>query len=254
MIFRARNIIVMAWCGCAMLFAIGHAQAYVVQGGKWPQPGGASTPITLTYSFQNMFDGGIKMTNGQPLPIALIKDSIEEALATWASAVPINYKEVFDNGLSYGDPNAQFGQVRFRHVYINGPDPVVGDPIAKAQAYFPSTGGDYAGDVEFDHSDPWQEIGTLRVPDILGATIHELGHTLGLGHTDLPSANMYWIFHRFSGLGTGQLFADDLAGVQSIYGAGVGSVTPLPIPEPAAWAILLIAAALRMNCRRRRAT
>lgn len=43
---------------------------------------------------------------------------------------------------------------------------------------------------------------------------------------------MYWVFQRFQGLGTGYLTADDIAGVQSIYGAGKGSVTPLPVPEP----------------------
>ena len=35
------------------------------------------------------------------------------------------------------------------------------------------------GDVEYDHGDRWQEVGTLPQPDILGATVHELGHSLG---------------------------------------------------------------------------
>jgi Matrixin/PEP-CTERM motif len=209
--------------------------AYVLQGGKWPQPGGLGSPITLTYSFQNMFDGGLLMPDGQPLPNRLIRDSIEDALALWASVVPINYVEVPDNGLSYGVPGAEYGQIRFRHVYINGPDPAPPAlPVAKAQAYFPSSGVPYAGDVEYDHGDRWQEVGTLPQPDILGATIHELGHTLGLGHTDLVDANMYWIFTRTSGPGTGKLFADDIAGAQAIYGAGSGAVTSL-VPEPASW-------------------
>ena len=55
---------------------------------------------------------------------------------------------------------------------------------------------------------------------------------------------MYWIFTRYSGLGTGQLFADDIAGIQSIYGAGSGSVTSL-VPEPAS-------CVLAMLCRDRR--
>ena len=83
-------------------------------------------------------------------------------------------------GSSIGS-STHFGQIRFRHIYINGPDPTIGDPVAKAQAYYPP-GPDYAGDVEFDDSDRWQEVGTLRQPDILGAAIHEIGHTLGLGH------------------------------------------------------------------------
>jgi hypothetical protein len=150
--------------------------------------------------------------------------------------------EVPDDGLGYG-LSTQYGQLRFRHIYINGPDPPPpASPIAKAQAYYPP-GPQYAGDVEYDHGDPWQASGTLSTPDILGAAIHEIGHTLGLGHTDLAGVNMYWIFHRFQGLGTGQLFPDDIAGIQAIYGAGVGSVTSL-VPEPTSLMLLCFAPAM----------
>jgi hypothetical protein len=73
----------------------------------------------------------------------------------------------------------------------------------------------------------------------LGAAIHEIGHTLGLGHSNDPTANMYPVFHRFAGLGTGHLFPDDIAGIQLLYGAGVGSVTPL-VPEPATIGLLAL--------------
>jgi hypothetical protein len=221
------------------------ANQYVLEGGQWPQPGGKGTPITLTYSFQNMFDGsmhgpgatpgynGVFQPNGPPLPNDLIRHSIEQALGLWASVAPINYVEVPDNAAGHG-------QIRFRHIYINGTDPPdPQDPIAKAQAYFPDSGGDVAGDVEFDDSDPWQAVGTTHIPDLLGAATHEIGHTLGLAHTPVEGAVMYWIFHRFNGLGTGFLTPVDIAGVQAIYGAGHGSVTPLPVPEPAAEAMLI---------------
>lgn len=217
------------------------SRAYELVGSKWPQPGPCGSdclgsPVTLTYSFENMFDGGLKGPDNVPLPASLIRGSIEEALRTWASYAPLNFVEVPDDGLGYG-ASTQYGQLRFRHIFINGPDPPEpADPIAKAQAYYPP-GPQYAGDVEFDHSDPWQASGTLHVPDILGAAIHEIGHTLGLNHTDDSSANMYWIFHRFQGLGTGQLFADDIAGIQAIYGVGVGSVTSL-VPEPTSFLLM----------------
>lgn len=173
-----------------------------------------------------MFDGGLLMPDGQPLPKLLIRDSIEEALGLWASVVPINLVEVEDDGRPYTQ-STKYGQIRFRHVFINGPDPAPPAlPVAKAQAYYPSSGV-IGGDVEYDHGDRWQEVGTTPQPDILGATVHELGHSLGLGHTDDESANMYWIFTRSSGLGTASLQDDDITGIQSIYGAGIGSVTPL---------------------------
>jgi hypothetical protein len=227
------------------------ARAYVTNGTKWPQPGGLGSPITLTYSFQNMFDGGLLMPSGQPLPNSLIRGSIEEALGLWASVVPITFVEVPDNGIGYGFAGATYGQIRFRHIYLNGPDPLPpADPIAKAQAYFPSTSV-YGGDVEFDHGDRWQEIGTRPIPDILGATIHELGHSLGLDHTNDSSANLYWIFTRYSGLGTGRLAPDDIAGMQSIYGLGRGVVISL-VPEPATFVLAGLAASMMAAVLRRR--
>jgi hypothetical protein len=245
-----RRFILLLYVFAAASFSASIANAFVLAGSKWPQPGGLGTPLTLTYSFQNMFDGGLKMTNGQPLPNSLIRSSIEEALSLWATAVPINFVEVVDDGLPYGT-STQYGQIRFRHIFINGPDPPPpADPIAKAQAYFPS-GDQYPGDVEFDNGDPWQESGTQSVPDILGAATHELGHAIGLNHTDVVGANMYWIFHRFQGLGTGQLFADDIAGIQTVYGPGTGSVTSL-VPEPSSVvlaALLMLIGALPRRIR-----
>jgi hypothetical protein len=231
------------------------AGAYVLVGSQWPQPGGKGTPITLTYSFQNMFDGGIRgpgavadangrfHPDGPPLPNDLIKHSIEQALGLWASYSPINYVEVPDTAASHG-------QVRFSHIYINGVDPPdPQDPIAKAQAYFP---GGAETDVQFDESDPWQAAGTTHIPDIFGAATHEIGHTLGLNHSDDPTAVMYWIFQRFQGLGTGHLSPDDIAGIQSIYGTGVGSVTPLAVPEPGTLILGVVGAVLIGLMRRKR--
>ena len=224
----------------------GATAQFTVAGGQWPQPGGLGTPVILTYSYQNMFDEGLKMPNGQPLPARLIRRSIEEALGLWASVAPISFVEVPDDGSDpYSqDPYPRFGQIRFRQTYLNGPDIPGQPPTTKAQAYFPFTGGNLAGDVEFDNSDPWQEVGELDKPDILGAAIHEIGHTLGLHHTDIPQANMYWIFKRHAGPGTGKLHADDIAGIRSIYGAGTGVVIPMAIPEPTTWLMIAIAAYL----------
>jgi hypothetical protein len=224
---------------------------FSLSGQQWPQPGGKGTPVTLTYSYQNMFDGDLRMPGGQSLPNTLIRRSIESALGLWAGVAPLHFIEVPDDGTpSIGHyPDGQFGQIRFRHVYINGPDIPGQQPIAKAQAYYPYPGSNLSGDIEFDHSDPWQEVGTLPVPDILGATIHELGHALGLQHSDYPQANMFWIFQRGAGPGTGTLHVDDIDGIRAIYGSGVGSVTPLLVPEPTAWIMISLATLLMLASR-----
>jgi hypothetical protein len=228
---------------------------FVRQGGSFPQPGGLGSPVTITYSYNNMFDGGLKDASGVPLPASLIRGSIEEAFRVWARHAPLHFVEVPDEGRvpTFSNyPDGQFGEIRFSHLYYNGPDVPGQPPTAKALAYFYNGSTNLAADVFFDDSDPWQEVGTLPRPDILGAAIHEIGHTLGLGHSADATANMYWIFHRFQGLGTGQLFADDIAGIQSIYGAGMGSITPLVIPEPAAIALFATAASWCIATRRRR--
>ena len=139
------------------------------------------------------------MPNGQPLPASIIRGSIEEALHLWSSAAPINFVEVPDDGLYYGS-STHYGQIRFSHIYINGPDPTIGDPVAKAQTYFPPGDG-YPGDVEFDDSDAWQVVGTLRQPDVLGAAIHEIGHSLGLGHATGIIPGEYWSYQVYDGTG-----------------------------------------------------
>jgi hypothetical protein len=234
-----------------MVFVVGSstantALAYVTGGAPWPTsvpciPNCLGKPVTIDYTIGNITDGTLKMPDNNPLPASLIRSSIEEALHVWTTAVNINFVEVPDGPLT---------QLRFRHVYINGPDPPPpADPIAKAQATCIGYG---AGcEVQYDEGDPWQLVGTQSAPDILGATIHEVGHIIGLQHTNVVGANMYWIFHRFSGLGTGQLFPDDIAGIQSLYGAGVGSVTP--IPEPTTVFLITVAMICTLPNRRRRA-
>lgn len=243
-----------------VLFIVGSstatsAVAYVTGGLPWPTDapcGGscAGQPRTIKYTIGNITDGSILMPNGNPLPNPLIKASIEKALWFWTTAVNINFVEVPDGPLT---------QLRFRHIYINGPDPPPpADPQPKAQATCIGYGS--GCEVQYDEGDRWQEVGTTPQPDILGATIHEVGHIIGLNHTDVSTANMYWIFHRYSGLNSPELapanipiqFADDIQGIRSIYGAGVGSVTPIGVPEPATGFLIAAAMLCALPIRRRR--
>lgn len=235
------------WCS---LVAAGVAAGFGTTRPGWPQEN-LGDPVYLTYSYQNMFDGGLLDPAGNPVPELQIRTAIEEALSVWAEVAPLHFTEVPDDGLNYGYAS-EFGTLRFRHIYINGPDPETGAPTTKAQARFPGTSL-FSGDVDFDRGDPWALVGTTSEPDILGAAIHEIGHTLGLTHTNVTTANMYWIFKRHTGPGSGQLEPDDIAAIQSIYGAGVGSVTPLvQVPEPAALALAATAVLAVLIYRTRR--
>ncbi len=233
----------------ALLDANG-AAAFTLQGGQQPQPGGDGTPLTVTYSYNNFLDGGLKNLAGVSLTPEFLRDAAEEAFGLWASVAPINFVEVPDVGTPVFLSNSaaylaydagDFGTIRLSHRFINGTDAQVGMPAAKAVAWFPSNGPHIGSDIQFDNGDPWEVIGTPSAPDILGILAHEIGHTLGIGHSAINGAVMFPAALRRMGPGTGLLTADDMNAVIAIYGTGVGSVTPLiSIPEPATLVIIAL--------------
>lgn len=225
---------------------------FTLQGSQWPQPNGVGTPVTVTYSFNNFLDGGLKDPNGVSVPADYLRLVTLEAFSLWASVAPLHFVEVTDvgtpvfngNTAAYNAfPPTSFGQIRLNHRFINGSDAENGFPTTKALAFFPGNGGNIAGDIHFDNGDPWAVVGTPSEPDVLGILTHEIGHAIGIGHSEISGAVMFPAALRRMGPGTGILTPDDVAAVQAIYGAGVGSVTPLiPVPEPATLTALALLA------------
>lgn len=202
---------------------------------SWPQPGGPGSALTLTYSYVNLLDGGIANRQGTPLALEDLRDAFEQAFADYAAILPIHFVEVVDAGpppeSGQYDP-AGLADIRIGHVpHVDG---------ANAYAYFPmftETSG-LAGDVVFN-AGRFGYGWTLSF--FYAVAQHELGHSLGMGHYvdgDDPGGGI--------GLDAGYagtLYPLDegmIAALQGVYGAGVGSVTPLsPVPEPATWGTLL---------------
>ena len=213
-------------------YIIDGPQEYQTTGYKWPQPGGLGDPITITYSYSNFLDGGIKSSLDVSLGTPLLRSVIEESLGLWAQYAPLNFVEVADSGplptsshISY--PAGSHPDIRLGHHYIDGNDSIVSDILGHA---FPPTDDGLGGDLHFDNGNFWL-VGNLDfsdVVDILEVATHEIGHTLGMGHETFDTAIMNEYYGGwFDGLGTAYLFTDDINGIQSIYGSGVGSVTPL---------------------------
>lgn len=217
---------------------------------QWPQPSGDGTPITITYSYNNFLDGGLKDPAGVPVSANYLRLVTEEAFGLWASVAPLHFVEVPDvgsapftvfNAAYRALPEDGYGQIRLNQRFINGTDEQNGFPTTKAMAYFPtSLANPIAGDIHFDNGDPWAIVGTPSEPDVLGILTHEIGHSLGIEHSELDGAVMFPAALRRNGPGTGLLTADDIAAVRAIYGTGVGSVTTL-VPEPSGLAGALLA-------------
>jgi hypothetical protein len=85
-----------------------------------------------------------------------------------------------------------------------------------------------AGDVHLDADENWHAGGDI---DIYSVALHELGHAIGLGHSDKPGDVMYPYYRR--GM---QLSSNDTGAAQALYGArgtlagSVGSITAVPAP------------------------
>lgn len=191
--------------------------------GGFPAEGGATWSIMgLGLSDASGFDShsGAATSDITSLGYTLvaIENIINTAMNTWANVSGFtNLGQVADANVGFGaaeSAGGQYGDIRIGAVYIDGSSGVL------AHAYQPGTeaifgaGGTIAGDMHLDSSEDW-----VNTFDLSSVILHELGHSLGLNHSEDVNSIMYPYYSGALTLGT-----DDIAGIQSIYGAAV----PLP--------------------------
>ena len=185
-------------------------QSIPTYGYGWDGPGLGSA--TVFYYYSNVTS---------QLNAAAAKAEIARAMAQWSAVVKVSWAPgssatanqtvnilwaTYDHGDAY--PFTGPGGVLAHTFYPANPNP---EPIA--------------GDMHLNDSETWG-IGTNT--DLFSVTLHELGHALGLGHSDNPSDVMYPYYKMNSGLQPG-----DIAAIQTLYAAQTGSTTPAPAPTPA---------------------
>lgn len=76
----------------------------------------------------------------------------------------------------------------------------------QAHAFYPSSGGD----IHFDDDESW------TVDKLLPAAVHEIGHSLGLNHSDVSGSIMTPFTSTLSS--NVVLSDDDINGIRAIYG------------------------------------
>jgi hypothetical protein len=189
---------------------------YALTGGAWPDP----QLITLSFmpdgtlitsgpngnSYSNMF-----ATFGKTMSVATWEDAIISAAQTWAQYANVNFTVVSDDGAAQGagayqqgDPgmgDIRFGAYSYSTAYLG-------------EGFMPPPLNNYsiAGDIDFNSAKTWNNGTTY---DLQTVALHEVGHALGLGHSTDPNSVMW---PTYSGVRR-SLDADDIAGIQAIYGA-----------------------------------
>lgn len=187
--------------------------------GKWGDPT-FGTGATITYSFML---GGESCDKGTCSALSTFmatgyKAEIENAFNTWSSVANLSFYEVPDDGADFNSTTTS-GDIRFGGEVMDGASGLL------AHGYFaPANGNSAAGDIHFDSEENWSTDGAAGSFSIFWVALHEIGHALGLGHSDLKGSLMY----PYYDLSVLKLQADDIAGIQSIYGAPVVSAVPLP--------------------------
>ncbi|ESN95251.1 hypothetical protein HELRODRAFT_193603 [Helobdella robusta] len=137
------------------------------------------------------------------MPESIQRRAITDAFALWSQAVPLDFQETtgkadlnlkFVNG-NHGDgPGNAF----------DGPNGVL------AHAFFPEN-----GELHYDAREDWTD-GVNKGINLKIVTAHELGHAIGLGHSNVQGALMAPYYAGYEK--NFKLRDDDIRGAQTLYG------------------------------------
>ncbi len=172
---------------------------FSVQGNSWNNR-------FITYFFQNLTNDIVPANNARL--------AVRNAFNTWQNQTRLYFIEACnaataDIVIVYGGGNHGDG---FPFDGTNG---------VLAHAFFPPpNAGNLAGDIHFDEDETWTLATTANANqpiDLETVALHEIGHSLGLNHSNVGGA----VMAAFYGGSHRNLEQDDINGIRSIYGINI---------------------------------
>eukprot|EP00795_Rhopilema_esculentum_P009292 gene9292-16988_t len=178
---------------------------YNIQGTKWNKQ-------KLTWRVENYGNDGLSPER--------VKMIFENALSKWSSVTNIEFEEI-----ATGEPDIWFRFVRGAH---GDPYPFRSpDSSVLAHAFYPMDSKmPLSGDVHFN-DDKRFTIESRTGKDLLWVSVHELGHSIGLDHSDVRGSIMFPYYQGYQGADF-DLTPDDVRGAQALYGEKAVTIPSIP--------------------------